>query len=177
MSKLKAGDKAPNILTQDTFNQTINLDELKGRKILLSFYRYASCPLCNLRVNDLITRSEGWKAKGLDMVAIFQSPAKSIKEYVGKQAAPFPIIPDPEQVYYKKYGVNGNWSKFLKGLKPSKLFSATKNGFLPGKIENDMTMIPADFLIDENGIIHTAYYGKDSSDHLSIQLIEGFVNQ
>ncbi len=176
MSKLKIGVKAPNIVTEDIFEAKVNLDQFKGRKVLLSFYRYASCPLCNLRVNDLIRHSDNWSSKGLDMIAVFQSPAKSIKQYVGKQDAPFPIIPDPEQTFYKKYGVSGSWGKFLIGLKPSKLFSAAKKGFVPGKIETDITMVPADFLIDEKGIIHTVYYGKDASDHLDIQLIEGFVN-
>jgi peroxiredoxin len=52
------------------------------------------------------------------------------------------------------------------------LGKALKEGFLPGKVEGDMNMIPADFVIDEQGKILIAYYGKDISDHLEISEIE-----
>ena len=177
MNKLNKGIIAPEFNWSDTNNQTISLSNYRGKKLMLSFYRYASCPLCNLRVNDLISRSKVWQKKGFELIAVFQSPADSIKSNVGKQDSPFPILPDPKQTLYKKYGVSGNWGKFLKGvINPMKLIAATKKGFYPGKIETDLTMIPADFLIDDNGIIHTAYYGKDAADHLNIQSIEHFIN-
>ncbi len=176
MTQLTSGIQAPNFKTKDIFNTEISLESLKGKKVMVSFYRYASCPLCNLRVNQLINKYPEWNEKGLEMIAIFQSPTESIQKYVGKHDSPFPIIPDPKQKLYKKYKVTGSLGKFLIGLKPSKLFSAAKIGFLPGKMENDITMIPADFIIDENGIIHTAYYGKDSSDHIDIQAVDRFLN-
>ncbi|MEZ5008716.1 MAG: peroxiredoxin family protein [Chitinophagales bacterium] len=178
MKQLKAGDPAPNFQIKDIDNNPIALDQYKGRKVMLSFYRYASCPLCNLRINDLNNRVDEWKEKGLDTIAVFQSPSESIKKHAGKssRATSFPIIPDNEQKLYKMYGVSGDWVKFLKGMKPSKIVAATAKGFLPGKIENDMNMIPADFLIDENGMLNTVYYGKDSADHLDLQIIDRFVN-
>ncbi len=177
MSKITPGIAAPDFVQNDIGDSVIQLSNYKGKKVMLSFYRYASCPLCNLRVHELIQQYPAFKEKDLEMLAIFQSPKSSIKEYVGKQDAPFPILPDPEQKLYHLYGVNGDWSKFVKGLiQPKKLFATLQNGFLPGKIENDMNMIPADFLIDEQGMIHTAYYGKDASDHLSIKVIEDFLN-
>ena len=53
----------------------------KGKKVMLSFYRYAACPLCNLRVNDLINHYPDFNNKGLEMIAIFQSPTKSILKF------------------------------------------------------------------------------------------------
>jgi peroxiredoxin len=177
MSTLNDGIAAPNFAQKDIADTLIDLSKYKGKKVMLSFYRYASCPLCNLRIQDLIRHYPTFKSKGLEMIAVFQSPKSSILEYVGKQDAPFPIVPDPEQQLYHLYGVSGDWGKFVKGLiQPKKIFATVKNGFLPGKMENDINMIPADFLIDENGTIHTAYYGKDASDHLHIKVIENFLN-
>ena len=116
-------------------------------------------------------------AKGLQIIAIFQSPIESILQYVGKQDAPFPIVPDPAQQLYKLYGVETSWMGFAKaGLELGKLVESTKLGFLPGKMEGDINRVPADFLIDENGIIHTAFYGADISDHLPEKEIDRFVN-
>jgi len=178
VAKLIKGNSAPSFQTTDIAGNNWTLEQLKGQKTLLSFYRYASCPLCNLRVNDLIARQQDWKDRGLTMIAFFQSDTGSILKYVGKQDSPFPIIPDPDRIIYKKYGVHGNLGKFLVGtvLQPGKLLKAAKKGFLPGKMENDITMVPADFLINEDGVIHTAYYGKDASDHLDVSVIESFLN-
>lgn len=179
MARLTSHQTAPALSTQDIFDRTVDLSDYRGRKVLLSFYRYASCPLCNLRVNELIKRYPEWREAGLEIIAVFQSPTKSILQYVGKQDAPFPIVPDPEHTWYEAYGVEGDVSKFLTGVlfRPKKMVKALTGGFMPGKVETDLTMIPADFLIDENGIIHTAYYGKDASDHLDTAVIESFLNQ
>jgi peroxiredoxin len=112
------------------------------------------------------------------MLSFFEPSADRITKSVGKQNAHFPILPDPDRIIYKQYGVEGNIAKFLSGVlfQPKKLMSATRKGFLPGQIDNDITMIPADFLIDETGTIELAYYGKDASDHLPLQEIEYFLN-
>ena len=34
--------------------------------------------------------------------------------------------------------------------------------------------MPADFLIDENGIIQAAYYGDDEDDHIPLHLVKQF---
>ena len=174
--KLKPGTPAPDFEMRDISDHPVKLSDYKGKKLMLSFYRYASCPLCNLRVNDLIKNYEALSAKGLQMVAVFQSPTKSILRYVGKQEAPFPIVPDPDHKLYKQYGVEGSWMGYAKGLaKVGKVADALGRGFMPGKMEGDKNMVPADFLIDENGVIHTAYYGKDISDHLDLQTIQAFL--
>jgi thioredoxin-dependent peroxiredoxin len=175
--RLKVGEKAPLFKTTDIGDVIIDLHAHRGSKVLLSFYRYASCPLCNLRINRLIKLYPDLRKKGLKIISIFQSPKESILEYVGKQDAPFPIVPDPSQKLYKLYGVETSWLGFAKaGLEISKLVETTKLGFLPGKVEGDMNRIPADFLIDENGIIQTAFYGKDISDHLGESEILKFVD-
>jgi peroxiredoxin len=174
--RLKPGQKAPQFKTYDIGEEIIDLEALKGSKVLLSFYRYASCPLCNLRVHKLIQLFPELSANGLKIISIFQSLKESILQYVGKQDAPFPIVSDPSQKLYKLYGVETSWMGFAKGgLEVQKLMETTKLGFLPGKMEGDVNRIPADFLIDENGVIQTAYYGKDISDHLDESEIAKFI--
>jgi hypothetical protein len=63
---------------------------------------------------------------------------------------------------------------YLKGI-PTAMIGMLK-GFLPAKMEGDLAMIPADFLIDEKGVIQTAYYGINIGDHLSIEQIWTFLN-
>ncbi len=171
--RLIEGQKAKDLNTTDIFDNEITLENFKGKKILLSFYRYASCPLCNLRVSELIEQDNYFKEKGLEILAIFQSPKESILEYVGKQNVPFPIIADPEQRLYKLYGVEVSCLGLIRALfKPGKFKEALNKGFHTGTMEGPKSRIPADFIIDENKIILKAYYGKDIGDHMPIEMIK-----
>ena len=46
-------------------------------------------------------------------------------------------------------------------------------GLEPGDKVIEITL-PADFLVDENGTIQVAWYGKDEGDHLPINDIKAF---
>jgi len=170
--KISAGNKAIAFEKKDIFGDTISFNSTLQKKVMLSFFRYASCPLCNLRVNSLIQRYHELNAAGLSIIAVFQSPVESIQKYVGRQDAPFPIIADPEQELYKLYGVTGSMLGMLKtSFRVKDLSQSFSKGYLPGKIEGTFTMIPADFLVNENFIIDKAFYGKDVGDHLALSEI------
>ncbi|MFZ5697124.1 MAG: redoxin domain-containing protein [Pseudomonadota bacterium] len=65
-----------------------------GQKVWLAFFRYAGCPLCNLRVHQMIQRHDAWERQGLKIVASFQAPVEEVAANVGEQNAPFPIVCD-----------------------------------------------------------------------------------
>ena len=170
--RLKKGDNAPNFSAVTTGEKKITLEELKGKKILLSFYRYASCPLCNLRIQELISYQAQLESGGFEIIAVFQSSSERIKSYVEKDPVPFKIIPDPDLALYKKYGLEGSWLGLFKAiLKPSKFFKAKALGFSPGPVDGPVNRLPGDFIIDEKGKLLECHYGKDIGDHLSIEKI------
>lgn len=176
--RLEVGARAPGFDAWDFEGmRRIRLEDYRGRRLLLSFYRYASCPLCNLRVHERATRCEAWKAAGLDVLGVFQSPADKLRQYVGRREAPFPLIADPEQRLYAAYGVGHSWRGFLKAwaTRLPEIGRATLgHGFLPGSVEGGIHRVPADFLIDRDGAIAVAYYGCDIGDHLPRERIEHF---
>ena len=93
--RIQSGAQARPFETRDIFDRTISLEDYRGERLMLSFYRYASCPLCNLRVAQLIAQYPSLREQGLHLVAFFQSPRQSILETVAKQDVPFPIVPIP----------------------------------------------------------------------------------
>lgn len=174
--RLSAGEPAPGFDIQDVFKRTHRLDDCSGKLLMLAFFRYASCPLCNLRVHQLIQHYPELKASGLNLLAFFQSPPESIRQYVGRQDAPFPIIADPYRVLYSRYGVEVSWGGFIKGgLHLDALISAATKGFLPGRMEGAKHLIPADFLIGPNQVIDVAHYGRDIGDHLPLNDIRSWL--
>lgn len=174
--RLAARTAAPAFTATDLDGTPRALADYRGRKLLLSFYRYASCPFCNLRIHQMRQRAAGWQAEGMDMLVVFQSPAESIREYAVGETVEFPVLPDPERRLYALYGTEVSWLAFAKSAGRVKdVAAAMAKGFLPGKTEGEVNQVPADFLIDENGLIHTAFYGADIGDHLPVAQIEAFV--
>ena len=176
--KIKTGQPVKDFRTEDLLGNTVALQDFKGKRLMLSFYRYAACPLCNLRVHHLIQHHASFVERNLHLVAVFQSPKESILKYVGKQSIPFPVIADPERLLYQLYGVESSWSGFIKGsLRLASVSSALMKGFLPGKMEGIKSMVPADFLIGPDLSVQVAYYGSDIGDHLPIEKIKEWLEK
>jgi len=176
--RLKPGDKAPPFEAVTMDDQSIDLAGFHDQKLLLAFFRYASCPLCNLRISELIRHQPELQLRGLHILAIFQSPSERLQKYAGRQRPPFPMIADPDHHLYRLYGVESSWGGFLKGsLRLGSLATATARGFLPGPMDGDKARIPADFLIGPGLIIQTAYYGTDIGDHLPLRAIHRWLAQ
>ena len=171
--RLREVEFAPKFKTTDTQKRVFNLEDKREKVLLLAFFRYASCPLCNLRVHQLI-QNQAILEQQIEIVLVFQSPIDKIEKYVGKQDVPYRIIADPKRKLYKLYGVENSWLGFFKAwtIKIPKVFSAViGHRYLPGSMEGEIHRIPADFMIDKNGTILNAYYGKDIGDHLPLKEI------
>ena len=54
--KLKKGDSINELTLPSVDGSTFNLETIKGKKAMISFYRYSSCPFCHLRINEIISK-------------------------------------------------------------------------------------------------------------------------
>lgn len=172
MARLTIGDYAPNIILMDTKDNLLNLNEYRGKKVLVSFYRFATCPFCNLRIHNIVKNYEKYCDK-FEIIAIFESQPSILKETMSKYDASFRILSDYEAVYYHSYGLEKSLLGVLKGMffRMPSLIKSMMMGNFPLNVDSPMTRMPADFLIDENGMIEIAYYGKDEGDHLNIDTL------
>ncbi len=173
--RLQVGMRAPIFDAASWDGTTIRLADFEGRKLWLAFFRYASCPLCNLQVRDLIQRYPDLASRGLAIAAVFQSPAASIAEYVGRQRPPFPLLADPGEGLYRLYGLEASVAAFASPRNYSRAVRATLAGFAPGRMEGTRTRIPGDFLIDEGGVIRDLFYGEVIADHIPFERVEAFL--
>lgn len=177
--KKKTGDPISNIRLEALDGSVFELDSLKGRPFMLSFFRFASCPFCNLRIHELVTRFEEFGDK-FTVVAIFDSTPDNLREHANRHHAPFPILADARGDYYAQYGIEHSVAGVLKGMMfrlPTLLYAMFAKGYLPQKINGSMTTMPADFLVDASGVIRVAHYGKDEGDHLPFDEVKRFANK
>jgi peroxiredoxin len=174
-TRLLPGDTAPALRLPAIDDGTFDLASLSGRRHLLAFFRFASCPFCNLRVHELVQRF-GELGPGFAVVAVFDSPLDNLQRHAERHTAPFPILADETGDAYRAYAIERSVGGMLKGmaLRAPTLIKAMSRGYLPTTLKGSLTTMPADFLIDEAGVIRTARYGSDEGDHLPFEAVLAF---
>jgi len=167
-----AGNKAIDFNTEDFLGENVNLKSYMGNRLLLSFFRDASCPFCNLRLNQLIKRYDDFQDKGIAVITLFASSRDTILKYAGKQEPPFPIVPDEELKLYKLYKVEESISAKLRTMAKIKdVMKVMRSEYFNFHSFGTENIVPADFMVNENLVIDRAYYGKDFGDHIPIEEI------
>ena len=167
---------APDFTLVDAQGRNISLSDFKGKKILLSFYRDAGCPFCNLRLYELTRYYKYFAQKGLITLAVFNSSSQTIKRYMGKHERPFLMLADPGKTVFEQYGVQASWGKLMLGFfKIPRIFSAFSKGFGPS-LGAFNPLLPADFLVSPDFSLSQVYYSRDASGHIPMTAIEKFLN-
>jgi peroxiredoxin len=145
-----------------------------GEWTLLSFLRYASCPMCNLRVRELGHRREEFGAANVAWFAVFHSPERRLKRFMPADVWPH-IVPDDGRTLYRTYGAERSWSGLLLSmLVPSFYWRFAKTlayGYWGGAIDHAFHSMPADFLVSPDGFLRVARYGKHIGDHLDVSAV------
>lgn len=182
LTRIAEGARARPFRTTDIAGQVVDLAGYPGRHVLLSFFRFASCPFCNLRVHGMIERYPAYRDAGTEMIAVFESPRETMLQYVaGRMDAPVPLIPDPAGQLYRLYGLEKSWAKFaMSWLNPRTFVKSSRDayaagfgkGFWPGKIDAAPHRMPADFLFAPDLTVRAAWYGTYPGDHLPFEAIE-----
>lgn len=175
--RVKAGQKAPDFhVTDINDQQTLTLERFRGSKLLISFHRYAACPMCNLHIHELSQSYAELAKQGLKVLAIFRSSAERTLEQYGSRDVPFTIAVDLDLNAYQAYGIEYSTPGMLLSFIHPRGLIATLKGFFPGKIDGDVRTLPADFLITPDQQVHQAYYSSNITQHLSLSEIRRFAS-
>lgn len=170
--KILAPAKTPQISLVDIYGQPIQIG--KGRRLLLSLFREATCPFCNFRVYDLTNNYPGLSNLGLDIAVVFKSDREDVLKFIAKRPRPFLMIADPEGIAHEAFAVSTSmWGK-LKAMLLHPLAMMKGMGMVGMQGMANGNQMPADFLIDEQGTVVETYYGEDAGDHIPMERIELF---
>ncbi|MBL8817737.1 MAG: AhpC/TSA family protein [Planctomyces sp.] len=172
--RLKLGDIAPAFELPDLHGNLVRLSDFAGRRLLISFHRYAACPLCNLHIHELSQASTELKSHGLEIVAIFMSGPQRVADQYESREVPFPILADPDRKAYGPYGVESSIPGMLASFVHPRAMKAFFSGFMPGKIDADTTTLPADFLLNSEHQIVDTWYSSNITQHMPLDRIRRF---
>lgn len=108
-------------------------------------------------------------AAGLRIIAMGLGEPKHARQFGGKLAPSVTCVTNEEPVLYEKYGITrGNP---LRMISPDALRAgarAASKGFSQGQATGDQTRMTATFIVEQNGKISAAYYGKHAGDHADL---------
>ena len=173
---IEVGQTAPEIITKDIAGNPVHLDALtKDGKVVLSFMRYAGCPVCTYRVHELKQQHESLKAQGYTLIVVFESSPEVLLQYQREFDLPFTIIADPSNRLYDAYAVETSAGKMLKTSRQKEINQQFKAGkeMYANKYKRDgkMTRIGADFVIGPGRVVLKVHYGAHIGDHLELSTL------
>ncbi|HJR10903.1 MAG TPA: peroxiredoxin-like family protein [Rhodanobacteraceae bacterium] len=173
--RLRSPTTAPSLALKDIHGQSVAIGGASGRRTLLCFFRDAACPFCNFRIYELTHHHASLAALGLDIVAVFTSTPDEVRRFVARKPRPFAVIADPTSSAHEAYGIERSFWRKWKGVL-TRIPTLLKGLRIVGASGlNTTNLMPADFLIDEDGNIVEAYYGGDAGDRIPFERVELFL--
>ncbi len=163
----------------DMTGKLIKLSDYKKHKLLLCFFRYASCPWCNLALHRLVLEAPRLDKLDLKVIAFIQSEPENIQRYIYDRHSPlpnFPVIADPKRKIYDLYHIDDSLKPLARAAVhvPNWFRATIGKGFRQGKVDGSLSLVPAHFLIGpQNLTIHSAGYSNDYfQDWPMIEILE-----
>lgn len=124
----------------------------------------------------MIERWDLFRGRDFAMLAVFQSPAERLREFVATQEPEFDLVADPEMKLYETYDLESSWLGAMKPNVMAKAANAATAGIrLVGPVDGPPMRLPGDYLIDRAGVIQVAYRGKDIADHVPLEAADAFL--
>ena len=171
--QVKPGDTVHADVLHTVKGGTVSLPD-PDKLVHLQFRRFAGCPICNVHLQSLIKRRDDIDAAGIREVVVFHSTRQELETYVDDM--PFDLVADPERTLYRRFGVESA----LRSVADPRAALSVAKGVLdrsrPGRLRLGAGMrsatgghlgLPADLLIDTDGTVLDAKYGRHAGDQWS----------
>ncbi len=146
MTRLSAGDPAPDFTLPTDDGRTVSLADSRGRKTIVYFYPAAMTAGCTTQACDFTDSLSSLQAAGYDVLGISpDSPAKLAK-FREKDGLTITLLSDADKTVLQAYEAYGE----------KKLYGKTVVG-----------VIRSTFVVDEEGRIELAQYNVKATGHVA----------
>ena len=155
----------------DLVNSNNELRSLKtylaNGPLVISFYRGAWCPYCNLEINALQKNLPEINAAGAQLIAISpQMPDKSI-EQVNSSKLSFDVLSDPANQLAKECGLVFTLPESLRPI-----YEAWEIDIPDHNADSTFELpIPATYIVDTSGVVRYAFVDMDYTKRLEPNII------
>jgi peroxiredoxin len=163
------------------------LSDFRGTKVLLCFYDYAHCPQCAYSVGNLMGHQKklAWASK-LKVITVFLTNKEVLHDGLTNKNAPIPRLcddsiypflaladPDGKAASAFRLGTKSIFPRSRREI----VFQyqrrrANSKVFPPLPVSN---FLPAEFLIDENGVLVDTLRAKKATEVMAMERIQEFL--
>ncbi len=155
---LQVGDKVENFTLANHLGKNVELvDLLKKGPVMISFYRGAWCPYCNLELKALNDYLPQFKTKSAQLIAISPQLPDQTLTTAQKNKLEFDVLSDVGNKVAQQFGLLFTLDKRIQEL-------YTGFGIDFEQTYGDKTYqlpLPATYVINQNGIITYAFLNED----------------
>lgn len=169
--KIQQGQTLQPFTVQTIKQKPLLFPNTDSRFVHLQFRRFSGCPICNLHLRSFTKRKAELVAAGIREVIFFHSSESEMRKY--QKDVPFDLIADPDKVFYKHFGVE---KSAFASMHPSAFFTGLRGalmGFISTKSEGGTHGLPADFLLNQQGVVVAVKYGAHANDQWSVAQVLG----
>jgi peroxiredoxin Q/BCP len=107
MTTLKEGDKAPDFIAFDQDGKKHQLEDYRGKKLVLFFYPKANTPGCTAEACDLRDNYSRFQSENYELLGVSADSAKAQGKFRDRYKFPFPLLADEAKSVIEAYGVWG----------------------------------------------------------------------
>lgn len=146
MSRLEAGQSAPDFTLPAADGRQVTLSDYRGSKVIIFFYPEAMTPACTMEACDFRDSVEPLRAAGYEILGISPDDVDKLAQFAATENLSYPLLSDPDHTVLVPWATWGE-----------------KN--LYGRIVTGV--IRSTFVIDEAGVITTARYNVKATGHVA----------
>ena len=146
---ITAGNPAPAISLQNQSDDTVNLADFKGQKVLIYFYPKAMTPGCTVQAQGLRDAKAELDAHRVAVLGISPDPVKRLGKFIDRDQLNFTLLSDEDHSAAEQFGVWG----------PKKFMGKEYEG-----------IHRTSFLIDEQGQVAHVFDKFKTKDHHQVVL-------
>ncbi|MCA1806243.1 MAG: AhpC/TSA family protein [Xanthomonadaceae bacterium] len=171
---LKVGSRAPDFTLPDAHGKPVRLaDLLQEGPVIVTFYRGAWCPYCNLQLKALRESLPHLEAYGARLVAISPQTPDHSRAQVEKDDYPFHVLSDLDDSVMKAYNLYFELPEEVRALYKGN-FDLDIEAY-NGEGRHGLP-VPGTFVLDQQGIVRAAFadtdYKKRMEPRVMIEALE-----
>ena len=147
MEFLAKGNEVQDFTLKNQHDESISLNQFKGKKVLVYFYPKAMTPGCTVQAQSLRDEKAQLDELNVVVIGISPDPVKRLTKFAERDELNFHLLSDEDHAIADQFGVWG-LKKFM------------------GKEYDGIHRIS--FLIDENGVVEHVFDKFKTKDHHTV---------
>ncbi len=146
MTRLAAGDEAPDFTLTAADGSSVSLSDFRGRHVVVYFYPAAMTPGCTTQACDFRDSLASLQGAGYAVVGISPDQPEKLATFAERDSLTFPLLSDPDRRVLEAWGAWGE--KTMYGKKVTGVIRST-------------------VVVDPEGVVELARYNVKATGHVA----------